>query len=313
MATARSMAAPQSGSRWECLGSDRELLEGRLSETRPLIKMHYARPREYFVARQGDIKLSSKEALECSTELRPFKDPTYDLRREEHEIGVQAVINPCDAVVQTPWYRKVERAVQVNPTVVDVFKDFVNAESELSDAQRAAIPGATAFLRKVLPVVEHSLVLNELVPIFLDDYTQLQDDESFIGQKEESFLKENQPFVHHTYTKGKRVSCIDWQPKSNRIVALSVMEPIGFEERVQLNRRVQEATVVVWSFADSIHPQFVLEAPNEVTVVRFNPTNPMILAGGCTNGQVCLWDLSKATQALKSKSKKGGHSAAAAA
>ena len=29
--------------------------------------------------------------MECTTELRPFKDPTYDLMQVEHEISIQAV------------------------------------------------------------------------------------------------------------------------------------------------------------------------------------------------------------------------------
>ena len=43
----------------------------------------------------------------------------------------------------------------------------------------------------------------------------------------------------------------------------------------------------------------------EITVIKFNPTNDNILVGGAINGQVVLWDLSKQTQTSR-KGKKGG-------
>ena len=56
-------------------------------------------------------------------------------------------------------------------------------------------------------------------------------------------------------------------------------QPIDFEERLLLNRKVETAMVIVWSFSDPLHPQFVLEAPNEVNTIKFNPNQPHILAG----------------------------------
>lgn len=36
----------------------------------------------------------------------------------------------------------------------------------------------------------------------------------------------------------------------------------------------------------------VLESPEEVLVFRYNPLNPEMIAAGCLNGQVALWDTS---------------------
>ena len=33
----------------------------------------------------------------------------------------------------------------------------------------------------VFPRVQHNLIQNELVPIFIDDYTAIEDDDGFIG------------------------------------------------------------------------------------------------------------------------------------
>lgn len=48
--------------------------------------------------------------------------------------------------------------------------------------------------------------------------------------------------------------------------------------------------VYVCLLQDPIHPEYVLQAPFEVFAFQYNPSNPEIVAGGCYNGQVVLWD-----------------------
>lgn len=52
--------------------------------------------------------------------------------------------------------------------------------------------------------------------------------------------------------------------------------------------------MLVWGFADLIHPDYVLESPVEVGTFAINPGQPNVVAGGCITGQVMLWDCSKA-------------------
>ncbi len=37
----------------------------------------------------------------------------------------------------------------------------------------------------------------------------------------------------------------------------------------------------------------MLEAPDNVYSFAFSPTEPNIIAGGCANGQVALWDITQ--------------------
>ena len=39
-------------------------------------------------------------------------------------------------------------------------------------------------------------------------------------------------------------------------------------------------------------PEVVLDSPEEVVRFQYNPFNPDIVAAGCLNGQVALWDCS---------------------
>lgn len=64
---------------------------------------------------------------------------------------------------------------------------------------------------------------------------------------------------------------------------------------------------------DLIHPQFVLESPQDVYAFRFNPTKPSIVAAGTFSGQVILWDLTEAEKVAEQKKHKMANLAAATA
>lgn len=49
--------------------------------------------------------------------------------------------------------------------------------------------------------------------------------------------------------------------------------------------------VLLWNFSDPITPQFVLHAPGDVFAFKFCPSNPDLVVGGVTSGQVVVWDL----------------------
>ena len=43
----------------------------------------------------------------------------------------------------------------------------------------------------------------------------------------------------------------------------------------------------------------MLEAPDDIYSFAFNPNEPNILAGGCLNGQVVLWDIGRWEDRIK--------------
>uniref|UniRef100_A0A3Q2CXE9 Dynein axonemal intermediate chain 3 n=1 Tax=Cyprinodon variegatus TaxID=28743 RepID=A0A3Q2CXE9_CYPVA len=55
---------------------------------------------------------------------------------------------------------------------------------------------------------------------------------------------------------------------------------------------LEPALIIFWSFFDPYHPQLLLECPDEILAFEFCPSNPNIIAGGCVNGKVVLWDIS---------------------
>lgn len=113
----------------------------------------------------------------------------------------------------------------------------------------------------------------------------------FVGGKNNNHLKEMQSFSHAEYSKDKKISALDWQPKARGIIAFACIDAGSFTERLVKVGKSLISHVVIWNFNDPIYPQIILEAPFDVMCLRFNPTQPSIIAGGLINGQVILWNL----------------------
>ncbi|CAM9831714.1 unnamed protein product [Scytosiphon promiscuus] len=176
-----------------------------------------------------------------------------------------------------------------------------------------------SFLRKVAPGVEQSLQQNETVDIFqasahrsrilstsCDAFNGIgEDDAPLIKTNEnENELKELRTFTDLIHSKNKVMSAIDWLPKRNGCVAVSAVKNVNFDERVQLSGQVDNSYVLLWDFADLIHPMLKLESPHEIYCFRFNPSIPGTVVGGAINGQVVMWDIAKALTSIDQKKRK---------
>ena len=82
-------------------GSDAELEEETVKAHRGRCVLLAQQPRQAF---HQTTNLSDKDSSELwnssQMECRPFKDPTYDLRRMEQDIGIQAVPVTQDLAIQ---------------------------------------------------------------------------------------------------------------------------------------------------------------------------------------------------------------------
>jgi len=135
---------------------------------------------------------------------------------------------------------------------------------------------------------------NETIDIFTDDYLVLMDKDSAFGSKSDNHLKEYQSFTDLKFSKNKAVTKIQWHPTIRGLIAVSCAEHMSFDERIDNYSRVlmNPSFVLIWSFADPIHPLLLLEAPDDILCFQFNPSNPYVIAGGCINGQIVIWEIS---------------------
>lgn len=227
-------------------------------------------------------------------EWRQHKDPSYELTRLEQDVGLQGIPELVDGSTQTSWFRSVNSVLQYEPIVMDAAK-----RQEEMDAEKMQ-----AFLQRILPLVEQALQQNETLDIFLDPFAVLNEEDPMLSSKNENTIKELRSFTDLVYSKNKTLPAIDWHPKKNGVVAVAAAANVNFARRLDLLDKIDSSFILIWNFVDLIHPQLMLEAPQDVLTLRFNPSQPHIIAGGLYNGQVLVWDFSKAEHLIsKGKSK----------
>ena len=80
-----------------------------------------------------------------------------------------------------------------------------------------------------------------------------------------------------------------------QLVAMSMVENLSFDERVEIAGKSYESHVLVTNFLADPHIitlNYVLETPVEITAIEWHADNPNLLIGGAISGQVLIWDLS---------------------
>jgi len=163
---------------------------------------------------------------------------------------------------------------------------------------------------RTLPVVEDALNTNETVQVFVDDVTQLGDEET-LGNTSDNAIKEySSPFTDIDYSKNKIISAIDWMPDAKGLIAVSCTERASLDEQIDEDGKVRTSHILIWNFKDPIHPQMVLEAPYDMHTFRFNPHNSDLLAAGCASGQILLYDLGPAKERAAKREKASAQGAA---
>ncbi|RHY01402.1 hypothetical protein DYB36_002923 [Aphanomyces astaci] len=285
---------------WESASADDSHEQVRLLSihaTRAVISISVTRRAEEFNA---DYKFSDRDADQCFVECRQHKDPNYDLTRMEQDVGLQGIPDLIDNTTQTSWFRAVNSALQYEP---------IKFPSDLRDREMQSNRMQT-FLATVLPRMEEALQQNETLDIFMDPLAILAEEEMATGQhKTDNNIKELRTFTDLVYSKNKTLPSIDWHPKKSGVVAVAAATNSSFSKRADATDKVDGSYILLWNFADLIHPQLMMEAPQDVMAVRFNPTQPGIVVAGLFNGQVCVWDISKAEgQISKKKAKTPGTS-----
>ncbi|CAB3993991.1 WD repeat-containing 63-like, partial [Paramuricea clavata] len=269
---------------WESLGSEIEVEDEKTVENRAKIKMCISRKRSEFGAPVKFADQSEKVMKDATVECLPFEDETYSLKKFELDIGIQAVQNRGENGSQTEWKKPRNACVQYEAR-------FLPEEKKV-EAEEA--PSLLEFIQKVTPRFELALQQNEIMDVFYDDYVSLAIEDSTFGSKSDNYLKEYQSFTDLLYSKEKVITNTEWHPTAKGIIAVSCAELMSFDERVDNASRIimTPSLILIWSFSDPIHPQLLLEAPDDIFSFKFNPSEPTIIAGGCVNGQVVLWDIS---------------------
>ena len=126
--------------------------------------------------------------------------------------------------------------------------------------------------------------------------------------KTESNLKEYQSYKYSGADFEQTIPCAAWHPEMGDVIAVSCARRLDYDGRTHMSMCAVKSLVTIWNLKNPIEPQVVLEAPDDIVSLAFNPTETMLLCGGCVNGQVIIWDLSAHESVLeRSNVAKGGN------
>nr|XP_025038962.1 WD repeat-containing protein 63 isoform X3 [Pelodiscus sinensis] len=276
---------------WVSLGSEKEIEEESVKESLREIKYMISRTRREFGSKVRFTDRNASSVKDGYIECTSYQDNNFSIMKLEKDVGAQVVPKVREMSTQTKWTYPRNAATQYFP------REFSDEEKELCLSSE----DLKEFIISVFLRVEIALQQNEIINVFFDDWKALAEDESAFGGKSDAYLKEYQSFTDLHYLKDRTVSCVCWHPAINGIIAVSVTERLSYEERVTQSGKLllQKSPILFWSFSDPIHPQLMLECPEDIYCFEFCPSDPNIIAGGCINGQVVLWDISEYEEKLQ--------------
>ncbi|KAK1165411.1 WD repeat-containing protein 63 [Acipenser oxyrinchus oxyrinchus] len=277
---------------WESLGSDLDIEEESVKDSRCKHRYKISRKRREFGAPVMFTDRNASVARDGYIECTSYPDKSFCVTKMEIDTGIQAVPQLQETSTQTKWKYPRNACTQYVPReFTDEEKEnFMNSQS-LKD-----------FINSVALRFEIAVQQNEIMDAFFDDWKALGEDESTFGGKTDTHLKEYQSFTDLYYSKDKAVSYINWHPAIYGIIAVAVSERLSFEDRINLSAKLvmTPSLILIWSFSDPIHPQLLMECPDDICCFEFCPSDPNIIVGGCINGQVVLWDISAYAERLQS-------------
>ncbi|NXY89360.1 WDR63 protein, partial [Alcedo cyanopectus] len=274
---------------WVSLGSEKEVEEESVKEAVPKIKRMISRAQGTFGAPITFTDRNASHVEDSYIECSSYKDETFCIKMLEKDVGIQVFPKLREASTQT------KRSSQKNATM-----QFPRQLSSKEKEESLSSMKLKAFLKSAHLRMEIALQQNEIMNAFFDDWKALGEDESSSFDKPNVYLQEYQSFRYLHYLKNRTISCICWHPVFYGIVAVSEKERL-YEEQDKLTDRslLQKPVIFFWSIFDPIHPQLILECPEYIYCFQFSPSDPNIIAGGCINGQVALWNISQHEEKLK--------------
>ncbi|NWX57933.1 WDR63 protein, partial [Promerops cafer] len=275
---------------WVSLGSEKEVEEESVKERDTKIKYKISRARRKFGAPITFTDKNASDEKESYAECTAYEDDTFSIKMLERDMGVQMVPKLRETSTQTKWTYPKNASTQYCPRQLS---NEAKAESLSSETLKKFLTGV--HLR-----MEIALQQNEIMNVFFDDWKALAEDQE--EGKPDVYLKAYQSFTDVQYLKNRTISCIRWHPTIYGIIALSATEQPSYEEQVNLSNKslLHQSVILLWSLFDPLCLQLVLKAPEDIYCFQFSPSDPNIIAGGCVDGQVVLWDISKHEKKLES-------------
>ena len=218
-------------------------------------------------------------------EFRSKMDPNFELKRKIVDLGLQdgpsLFTHHEDVGTQTVSFPKTNMTTSTDAQIL--------SQSDVKRVTRTL--GFAEFLDRCTLQVEMALQQNETADMYRNDLESLCPGESLIVEEtNDSNMKPLRSFTHLQYSKGKRVTSVDWHPTRRGVAVVSCAENMSFDSRCEFSGQATYSYNLIWNFRDLLRPERVLRSPFETNICRFNPDQPKFVAGGLMTGQVVVWN-----------------------
>ncbi|KAG7188572.1 hypothetical protein KM043_008203 [Ampulex compressa] len=145
---------------------------------------------------------------------------------------------------------------------------------------------------KMIDVVRYNTVVN----LHVNDIESLaQDEDKRFMPISELIYKTRVSFVDLNFTNGKAISAVSWHPTLSDYVVISYVPRHRPKRESANNRPVEdfklECKALLWSLADPLRPQLQFQDHREICSISFCPYDGNIVIGGCSTGQIVVWDI----------------------
>ncbi|KAM7409818.1 hypothetical protein PAMA_001357 [Pampus argenteus] len=282
---------------WISLGSEQEIEEESVKETRQKLCYKFSRVRRKFGA---PVCFSDRNAIDDYLECASYQDSRFSIKLMQRDCGIQSVPTLRSSSAQTQWRFPRNASTQYTPR-------------ELSEDEKENILQSESlknFCKAVTPRVMQALQQEEIMNVFIDDWKALgkgAESGDWSGKVSEDLML-YQAFTVQKYTKDKTISSINWHPTIYGVIAVALTEKKEERPNGPTTLSVRPSLILFYSLSDPANPQLMLECPDDILAFEFCPSNPNIIVGGCVNGQVVLWDISAHVTHLQGTQRSGKRS-----
>ncbi|KAM9848859.1 dynein axonemal intermediate chain 3 [Aulostomus maculatus] len=284
---------------WVSLGSEQEIKEESVQESREKLVLRFSRERRKFGMPFCFSDRNVADVKDGYLECVSYQDSRFSIKQMQRDCGMQAVPRLQSSSAQTQWKILRNNFTQYTPRELNEDeKDNLLCSESLKH-----------FCKLVTPRVLQALQQEEIMNVFIDDWKSLgteAEDEQWSGKVSEGLML-HQAFTVQKCAQDKTISCMNWHPTIHGVIAVALTE----KKKERLNDSTMlvagPALILFYSFSDPSNPQLLLECPDAILAFEFCPSDPNIIVGGCVNGQVVLWDVSAHVAHLQGTHPGGKH------
>lgn len=285
---------------WESLGSEIEVNECITANTRPLIQLELETDIDELLKPVNFRDRNVNDAKDGYVRIGPGRHEFVGIPKLQMDSSVQAVPALVTNSAQT------DPGLPTNACTQYLY-DISSAQELLEKSEMKELKPDYIFPE--CSYLEKALEYNENFDLYKNDYSLLVLKPSDKEIPHKRVFDEYEAYTDVDHCKSKLISSIAWHPMWSGTVALSYSVAARCVTASDIDLSGDEVyrdvfsknSVLLWSFLDPLKPRLILESPREIHCLAWSPVNPHILVGGCSSGQIIIWDLKGKLEAVESR------------